>query len=188
MTDPAPPKASRRTLYLLLALFFLPLAASFVLYYGVEWRPSAGANHGELLQPLRQLPEPLAKTFEGKWAMLYVGDGACDAACREALVVARQTHLLLNRDATRMRRAILATSGCCDRDFLEREHAGIEILDAADPALRGQLLDSLPPGEHAHDLFVVDPLSNVVLRFDTRENPKGLLEDLKKLLKLSHIG
>jgi len=28
----------------------------------------------------------------------------------------------------------------------------------------------------------------LMMRFDTRENPKGLLTDLKKLLKLSHIG
>jgi len=27
-----------------------------------------------------------------------------------------------------------------------------------------------------------------MMRFDSRENPKGLLKDLEKLLKLSHIG
>jgi hypothetical protein len=54
--------------------------------------------------------------------------------------------------------------------------------------VRAELAERLPPGEHTHDLFVVDPLQNIVLRFDARENPKGLLDDLKKLLKLSHIG
>jgi hypothetical protein len=34
----------------------------------------------------------------------------------------------------------------------------------------------------------MDPQGNVMQRFDTRDNPKGLLADLKKLLKLSHIG
>jgi hypothetical protein len=188
MTEPASPKAPRRTLYVLLAVFFLPLLASFVLYYGVGWRPPAGANHGELLEPLRQLPEALRGRLEGKWALVYVGDGACDQACRDALYVARQTHLLLNKDMNRVRRALLATSGCCDHAFLEAQHAGLEVLDAGEPALRQQLLAVLPAGDLVHDLFVVDPLSNIVLRFDTRENPKGLLEDLKKLLKLSHIG
>jgi hypothetical protein len=27
-----------------------------------------------------------------------------------------------------------------------------------------------------------------VLRYDVRESPRGLLDDMKKLLKLSHIG
>ena len=59
------------------------------------------------------------------------------------------------------------------------------VLSARTPAA---LEAMLPPGDHAHDLFVIDPLLNIVLRFDARENPKGLLEDIKKLLKLSHIG
>ena len=37
-------------------------------------------------------------------------------------------------------------------------------------------------------VYIVDPLGNLMMRFDTRENPKGLLKDLEKLLKLSHIG
>jgi hypothetical protein len=37
-------------------------------------------------------------------------------------------------------------------------------------------------------VFVVDPLGNLMMRFDVAQNPKGLLQDLEKLLKLSHIG
>jgi len=37
-------------------------------------------------------------------------------------------------------------------------------------------------------LFVVDPLGNLMMSYDVRGDPHGLLEDLKKLLKLSHIG
>jgi hypothetical protein len=184
---PDSPKPQRRTLYLLLALFFVPLASSFTLYYGVGWRPAGGTNHGELLQPLRQLPAA-AKGLEGKWALVYVGDGACDAACRDTLYIGRQTHTLLNKDMGRVQRALLATGNCCDRVFLDAEHAGISILDMGAPTARAALLAVLPPGDHSHHLFVIDPMLNIVLRFDARENPKGLLADLKKLLRLSHIG
>lgn len=187
MPDPAPPKPNRRTLYVLLALFFVPLAASFILYYAVDYRPAPNANHGELLQPMRQLPAPL-QALEGKWAVIYVGDGRCDDSCREALFVARQTHTLLNKDMDRVQRVLVATSGCCDREFLDTVHAGILVFDATDPAVGAQVLAVLPPGDHANNLFVVDPLLNIVLRFDARENPKGLLDDIKKMLKLSHIG
>ena len=47
---------SRRMLLLLVALFFLPLALAFVAYYS-GWRPQGNTNHGELLQPIRQLPD-----------------------------------------------------------------------------------------------------------------------------------
>lgn len=187
MPEDPEPRGQRRTLYLLLALFFVPLAAAFILYYGTDWRPVSGTNHGELLQPLRKLP-PAAGALEGKWALVYVGDGACDEACRNALYIARQTHVLLNKDMDRLDRAFVATSGCCNLEFLDAEHEGIKVFDASLTDERMALEAVLPPGDHAHDLFVVDPMLNVVLRFDARENPKGLLEDLKKLLKLSHIG
>lgn len=183
---PETPKPSRRTLYLLLALFFLPLAASFALYYS-GWRPGGGSNHGELLQPLRQLPEAM-RGLEGKWALFYVGGGDCDEACRHALYIGRQTHILLNKDMGRVQRALLATGDCCDRAFLDAEHEGILVVDLGASGLRDALLAALPPGDHSHHLFVADPMRNVVLRFDSREDPRGLLSDLKKLLRLSHIG
>jgi hypothetical protein len=37
-------------------------------------------------------------------------------------------------------------------------------------------------------IFIVDPLGNLMMRFDARTNPKGLHEDLVRLLKLSNIG
>lgn len=181
------PKRQRRTLVLLLALFFLPLISSFVLYYGFQWRPAGGTNHGELLQPVRQMPGVAAPLLE-KWALVHVGDGRCDDACRNALVVARQTRLSLNKEMVRVNRALLATGECCDNEYLGREHEGLLIVDAGDAAARAALLAVLPEGDLSNDLFIVDPRGNIVMRFDARDNPRGLLEDMKKLLKLSHIG
>ena len=184
----APPKSQRRTLVLLLCLFFVPLAASFILYYGVNWRPAGGSNHGELLQPVRQLPADAQPLLE-KWALVYVGDGSCASEdCKRALWVGRQARTLLNQEASRVNRALLATEACCDLAFLDQEHAGIKVFDVSEPAARAELLALLPPGDHARDLFVVDPRGNIIMRFDTREDPRGLLSDLKKLLKPSHIG
>ena len=37
-------------------------------------------------------------------------------------------------------------------------------------------------------IWIVDPLGNVVLRFGPEINPTLILQDLKKLLKLSKVG
>jgi hypothetical protein len=37
-------------------------------------------------------------------------------------------------------------------------------------------------------VFVVDPLGNLVMRFPPDVDRKGLIKDLDKLLRLSHIG
>jgi hypothetical protein len=178
----------RRTLLVLVAVFFAPLAAAFILYYGIGWRPAGGSNHGELLDPIKSLP-PDAAPLLGKWALVYVGSGECaEETCRHALWVARQTRLALNQEMDRVNRAMLAVENCCDLDFLDKEHLGIKVFDVTAPELRAQLLGLLPAGDPSPYLFIVDPRGNIVMRFDTRQEPRGLLDDMKKLLKLSHIG
>jgi hypothetical protein len=178
----------RRTLLVLVAVFFAPLAAAFILYYGVGWRPAGGSNHGELLDPIKSLP-PDAAPLAGKWALVYVGSGACaEETCRHALWMARQTRLALNQEMDRVNRALLAVENCCDLAFLDQEHKGIRVFDVSAPELRAELLGLLPAGDPSPYLFIVDPRGNIVMRYDTRKEPRGLLDDMKKLLKLSHIG
>jgi len=37
-------------------------------------------------------------------------------------------------------------------------------------------------------IWVIDPLGNVVLKFEPEINPTLILQDLKKLLKVSKVG
>lgn len=172
----------------LAALFFLPVVIAFWMYYASDWRPAGATHHGVLIDPARALPEPPeGATLRGKWTLVYVGDGACDAECRRALLVMRQTRLALNADMSRVQRMFLAARNCCDRDFLQREHAGLIVIDAADPGSAG-LLDAFGPQHGGTAIFIVDPLGNLVMREDAREDPKHLREDLRRLLRLSHIG
>ena len=175
-------------LLLLVALFFVPLAASFILYYGMSWRPAGGTNHGELYSPARPLPASTAPLADGKWTLVYAGDGACDEDCHRSLVFARQTRLSLGKDMTRVNGLFLATAHCCDHAYLDSEHEGLVTLDAETDSTLAAVLATLPATEREHSLYIVDPLGNLVMRYDTRKEPRGLLDDLKKLLKLSHIG
>jgi hypothetical protein len=194
-----------RTLAALAALFFLPLLVSFWLYYGTSWRPAGHVNHGELISTARPLPDvalprvPLAAggaqglsaaypaLFHGQWTLVYVGDGRCDSSCRQSLYVMRQTRLALGAEMTRVARVFLVSAHCCAQDYLAREQAGLAVFDArGERALR--LLREFPVADGPNSLFVVDPLGNLMMRYDVRRNPGGLLIDLKKLLGLSQIG
>jgi hypothetical protein len=188
-----------RTVGALAALFLLPLALAFYTYYGTAWRPAGHLNHGSLMTPPRPLPPlPLPRVpaaagaaagdiFRGGWTLVYVGDGACDEDCRRALLVMRQTRLALNNDMTRVARVWLATGTCCAEEPRGANEPGLIVLDATGPTA-GTLLRVFPAAGRAHSLFVVDPLGNLMMSYDARSDPHGLLEDLRKLLRLSHIG
>jgi len=188
-----------RTLALLAGLFLVPLALAFFTYYGSSWRPSRTVNHGRLISPPQVLPSvslpqvlpaPVATApalFRAQWSLVYVGSGACEANCREGLFVMRAARLGLNNDMTRVAQVFLVTGDCCAREYLAHEHPGVRVLDAQGVAAAA-LLRAFPAPERAHTLFVVDPLGNLMMRYDARQNSRGLLEDLQKLLRLSHIG
>ena len=195
-----------RTLAALAALFLLPLVIAFWMYYASGWRPAARVNHGVLITPMRPLPlvqlprvslaapgaqmrgdSAATAPFRHRWSLVYVGAGSCDEPCRHALYVMRQTRLSLNNDMTRIDRVFLVTSDCCARALLGPEHAGLIVLDATGPeAMR--LRCEFPTAGREQLLFIVDPLGNLIMSYDARQNPHGLLADLEKLLRLSHIG
>lgn len=179
------------------ALFFVPLGLSFWLYFSGGWRPAMSTNHGELISPAVHLenaalskPDGSAARSDlltGKWTLVYLGNGRCDEDCQRTLYVMRQTRLTLANELTRVARVFIATGDCCNSEFLAREHAGLEVV-AADAAGARDFLAQFPAAGQRHSIYVVDPLGNLMMRFDARQNPKGLQSDLTKLLKLSHIG
>ena len=187
-------RRGRRTLLLLAAIFLLPVAASFALYYGKIWRPAGSSSKGELISPARPLvvaglrnPDGSAASpgaLRDKWSLIYIGDGACDAACRSALVFGRQTRLALNNEMSRVQRVFLATGNCCANDYFAKEQPGLVALDAS----AAQRLLAQFPADRGHSLYIVDPLGNLMMRHDATHTSKDLLDDLKKLLRLSHIG
>jgi len=188
--------SGRRTLIIIAAVFLVPVVVAFSLYYGKLWRPANSASKGELIDPARPLviaglrhadgSAAGAEVFNGKWTLIYIGDGRCDEACRKALVFGRQSRLALNNEMTRVQRVFLATGNCCDNDYFAREQAGLVALDASSPEASALLAQF--PEQRETSLFIVDPLGNLMMRHDASHTTKDLLSDLKKLLKLSHIG
>jgi cytochrome oxidase Cu insertion factor (SCO1/SenC/PrrC family) len=201
MTDSiSPNKPSRRTFVWVLLAFFAPLLAAFVLYYGVGWHPGRMNNKGELISPVVSLPDVAlhkpdgsaldARWLQGKWTLVYVGDGVCDQDCRDALLVTRSIRLLLGKDSVRVQRAFLF-SGVCDQQYMSTEQPDIIIATADDDI--GKSVLKLFPQEggdvlQAHRIYIIDPLGNLMMRYQPGADARDLHADLKNLLSLSHIG
>ena len=154
--------------------------------------------------------------LKGKWTFLYVFTGPCAEVCRTRLYDTRQVRLALNRDMDRVQRVFIADAGCCDAQFLHDQHPDLIVIhaDAADAPLLALLpgLDlaaaarnsSAPqsstgmttpagaatPGATvtAPRVYLIDPLGNLMMSYAADVKSKGMLEDMKRLLRLSSIG
>jgi cytochrome oxidase Cu insertion factor (SCO1/SenC/PrrC family) len=193
-------RRQRRLLIGLAAMFFAPLGLAFYLYYGHgTWHPGGRVNAGELINPARPLPAlalPLASSGEtapnflqGKWTFLYVRQGRCDDECLKHLYDTRQIRIALDRDMNRVQRVFIGDNDCCDRQALRTAHP--DLIDIVASAAAAPLLALLPGKPGAADsgrVYVIDPLGNLMMFYDSDAKPKGMLEDMKRLLRLSSIG
>jgi hypothetical protein len=177
-------------------IFFAPLGLAFYLYYGHgTWRPGARVNTGELIQPALPLPSLALPRLDsgatdpnflkGKWTFLYVVSGPCAETCRTRLYDTRQVRLALDRDMNRLQRVLIADSDCCDAQFLHGQHPDL-ITIRADAAAAPLL--ALLPERNAPRVYLIDPLGNLMMSYAASAKPKGMLEDMKRLLRLSSIG
>jgi cytochrome oxidase Cu insertion factor (SCO1/SenC/PrrC family) len=194
-----PPQASRsrqrRLLIGVALMFFAPLGFSFLLYYGHGWHPGGHVNKGELVQPVRPLPAaalPLAgggdtdsEVLRRKWTLLYVQRGACDENCMRHLYDTRQVRTALDREMNRVQRMLIADADCCDMRQLRELHPDLIVVRAAPAA---QPLLALLPAVNTDRTYLIDPLGNLMMYYDPDSKPKGMLQDMKRLLQLSQIG
>lgn len=194
----------RMLLLALAALFFGPLLLASLWYrHADRWPlPQQRANHGELLIPIQTLEEiritgldgrPLAsEVLRGRWSLVYPGAPTCNDACQHFLYQIRQVRTALGKETERVQRIYLLRAPPADP-------ASLEALRALHPDLIVAVLSAPPVEEQirrAHaaetwagaNLYVVDPLGNLVLRYGADQDPKDVLTDLRRLLRLSHVG
>ena len=189
----SPPQARGRMQFLLIAVvFFGPLLIAAWLYYGGEFlQPEGRVNHGALLEPIVNVAdaEPdveLPDAAYGKWLLIFNETGACGEDCRDSLYTMRQSRLMLGREMDRLERIFLHGDAPPDTLFLAEEHKGLLALE--DRGLSALLTNKKPAELDEGGYYLVDPLGNLVLYFPPDIDPGDMVDDIKRLLRLSRIG
>ncbi len=191
---------SRGQFYLLVVLFFGPLLAAVLLYFAFpDFQPHARTNYGELINPARPLPAPLAlldadakpldrEALRGRWTYLYLGQATCDKACADKLYQIRQIRTLLNEKQPRVQRVYLAPDAAALpalRAQLHETHPDLHFYAEADTT---QTLRAFFKGGDPQALYLIDPLGNWLMVYPAAAESPGILKDIKKLLRISQIG
>ncbi len=156
---------------------FITLGGSYAVFYFAKTSGGWGTtNNGEFVTP-SMTTQQLGWQVEGdpqKWWLWVITD-RCDASCQATVKNLQAVHTLLNREMDRVRRGYTGAGIGAEPDWMQQfpHLAKVQITDRS----------AVKQG-----IYIVDPNGNLVLFYELSSPPKPILQDLKKLLKVSQIG
>jgi cytochrome oxidase Cu insertion factor (SCO1/SenC/PrrC family) len=190
--DPEQQRRGRIKALGILLVCLLPFVGAYVTYY--FWTPDSRMNYGELL-PVQALPEVLgakadgtrltAAELRGKWVLVQADSGACAEPCLKKLYTMRQVRLAQGKNFERVERVWLVLDDVAPSVSEPRLTEGVLVVRPPD---RGALAGFPADGDVRDHVYLVDPLGNVMLRFPKDADPRRMLKDLQRLLKVSQVG
>src|SRR5690554_4542112 len=181
-------RQKNRRLFVGVALcFVVPLvAAKLILSMG--WYNPGVTNKGTLLEPPLEISRLDQAALPDQWRLAVRVPSDCDELCANSLYVISQADVALGRDSSRVSPvAIQATQDVANLPSLGPD-SRIDYLQL--PTLHQQLA-TYPEGS----MVIIDPLGFVIMRYDGSadrtiaiQRGRDMLDDLKKLLKMSRVG
>lgn len=193
----------RLTFLLILGIVIVPMVLATLMYFNNVLVPSGRTNKGTLILPPLELgrfamvnseqKRVTAKDLGEKWALILVGEGPCEDACQQALYHARQVNVALGKEAHRVIRYYVEVGGAIAPEveqFVKAEYPRLNLASADKYSLKrylDQRVDSALALEQSY-IFVADPMGNIMMYYTPENSGKDILEDLKRLLKVSRIG
>lgn len=194
---------SRLSLILLVLVFALPIVLAYVVSKNKSLQPINTKNYGELINPVRPLPEfslykPDGSVFgladiRKKWSLLYFVENSCDTVCQQSLAKVRDARLAQSGEALRVQ-YFLIFNEIPSKDVLENlaaEHPRLRVLTTgkqSEAFMKTFDLDTTQGAAAQHRVYLVDPIGNLMMYYKQGFEGNGLLKDLRHLLHWSQIG
>jgi hypothetical protein len=194
---------NRLYLLLILALCIIPFISAYLLSGNTGFLNNikTRTNKGQLITPvivtersdllgIDRFSTDNIGELKGHWILLnLIPQDNCNAACLEAIHKTRQLRLMLNKDLTRTRRAVIffkdVSSQLADQ-WLQDDKVLLKVRPSA--ALVQKIVElkrgAIPEGM----LLLMDPLGNLMMQYEPGFDPYKVKSDLSQLLRISQIG
>ncbi len=129
---------------------------------------------------------------ESKWVLLVTGNNECNDPCKQALYTVRQVNIALGKGADRVTRVLASSTDLSSPSLaIAEQYPRLSLVTMNDNSLaefsKGHI-DNQSVATDNWNIWVVDPLGNVIMRYEAERHGKDILKDMKRLLKLSNIG
>ena len=126
----------------------------------------------------------------GHWVILnFIVGSECDQLCLDSIHATKQIRLMLNKDLTRVRRALIVMGGKQEKSFASWWEEDLRLLKLqASSGLLKKIKTFKSEGIANGGIIIMDPLGNLMMYYDANFDPYAVKGDLKKLLRISQIG
>ena len=194
-----PSQPGRKGRLQLVLLFLIPSLAMgtawFLYFFASDWVTGGQTNKGELVIPPASFESMRLKDesgvfaleqLEGKWGILVFAEGSCSSEpCQETMYQTRQAHIALGKESDRVVRVFITSNQIAVETEFKKEHPGIIWLDSdKESVIKALKAQKWPENQY----FIVDPLGNIMMKYQSGQYGRDVLKDLQKLLKASNIG
>ena len=182
------------TLWFVVLAFVAPVALAYYMFYFGSF--TSFTNHGELYQPVvditkLQLTDENGKLIDDKklrykWRFYFLLNGDCDTDCQKRLIEVRQLHKTFGKDAHRILKAVIYTAkvATTTQQFISTELPDAQVYYGNYDAIA----KALNITSETNEIYICDPMGNIMMRFRSNQPIRELQFDMKKLLKASQIG
>jgi len=187
--DPVPVaqrRRGRRIALTILALCAAPIILGTLAFY--FFPPHGRVNYGRLIPPRPfALPARLDSgaplgpaALDGKWWLVTIDDGPCAAACENKLLLTRQLRLAQGKDQDRVARLLIVRGAAGELHLPPALAENLRTAAQSDPA--AGFPDSADP---LGQIYVVDPLGNLMMSFPAGGDARRMLRDIERLLRIN---
>ena len=159
-----------------------------------DWRTVERASFArEFPEAFTPLDGDAQTALEGRqslkrtWWLVAVANEGCADDCSQALIQLRSLQVLLTKDATRVRRAVLLPElgNNVATQLATQFPRMVQLSPGASAPAVGTGTSSAAPET---GLYIVDPTGVMVLRYPLVGSAPDMQKDLKRLLKYSQLG
>jgi len=191
------PQRSTATLWILLAISVIPFVAAYAYYNFGSFNNFS--NNGEIFKTVIDIQSLQLSNKEGKaieresltkkWRMILIVNDDCNKDCKLSLYNMRQLNVALGKHYDRFRHMLIHTetmnnafSELVANGYKDTIHvySSQEVLSSAFKLIETNIF--------SNTIYIMDPIGNIMMRFDLNMDPKLILKDLNRLLKVSQIG
>jgi hypothetical protein len=183
----------RLRMLMVLLVCAAPVIASYFTYYVV--RPEGRRNFGDLIEPMRALPDVKVQRLsgetlqlpelKGQWLLISVSGGDCQADCQQQLYLQRQILTGLGKDRARTEWVWLLNDQAEVPSSIMPGLKEATVLRVSADAVAQWLepAEGQPLKDH---LYLVDPHGQWMMRFPAKLSAEGALKtkrDIERLLR-----